>query len=205
MGDTTLDRKTLLTSAGKIGIGGCLCALAATRLVAEDGPDTAPGAATAARAVKRMEFSDLWVRRFMSVLDATLDVETRKKVMMANGAVCFREWIASQGRTVTPVAFETWAARVGERPPDGSLRVEGNVIYWEYTGSAETGGAAPESVCLCPMVESKPAGLSRTFCQCSVGYVRELHEQKFGRPVKVELLDSVLYGGKRCKFKITVV
>ena len=148
---------------------------------------------------------DLWVRRFMSVLDATLDDETRKKVMAANGATCYGEWIASEGRTVAPVAFETWAARVREHPPDASLRVEGNVIYWEYTGSAETGGAAPESVCLCPMVESKPAGLSRTFCQCSVGYVKELHEQKFGRPVKVELLDSVLYGGKRCKFKITVV
>jgi hypothetical protein len=54
------------------------------------------------------------------------------------------------------------------------------------------------------MVESKPAGLSRTFCQCSVGYVGEMFRQKFGRPVTVELLDSVLYGGKRCRFKITV-
>ncbi len=204
MGNTTLDRKELFTSAGKLGMATCLCALGATSLLAEQSPETAPGAATAARAVKRMEFSDIWVRRFMKVLDATLDEEARTKVMVTNGATCFREWIASQGQTVTPVAFETWAARVRERPPDGSLRVEGNVIYFEYTASAETGSASPEGVCLCPMVESKPAGLSRTFCQCSVGYVKELHEQKFKRPVKVELLDSVLYGGKRCKFKITV-
>jgi hypothetical protein len=204
MDETTLDRKELFISAGKLGMAACLCTLGATRLVAADAPDAAPGAATAARAVKRMEFSDLWVRRFMSVLDTTLDNETRVKVMAANGAACFREWIASQGRTVTPVAFETWAARVKDRPSDDSLRVEGNVIYWQYTGSAETGGAAPEGVCLCPMVESRPVGLSRTYCQCSVGYVEELFAQKFRRPVKVELLDSVLYGGKRCKFKITV-
>jgi hypothetical protein len=31
-----------------------------------------------------------------------------------------------------------------------------------------------------------------------------MHEMRFGRPVEVELLDSVLRGGKRCKFKITV-
>ena len=204
MGETTLDRKQLFTSAGRLGMATCVCALGATRLLAEPDPATAPGAPTAALAVKRMEFSDLWVRRFMRVLDATLDEGTRVKVMTANGAACHREWIASQGRTVTPVAFEAWAAGVKQRPRDGSLRVEGNVIHWEYTGSAETGGAAPERVCLCPMVESKPAGLSRTFCQCSVGYVKESFEQKFGRPVTVELLDSVLWGGARCSFKITV-
>ncbi len=204
MGETTLDRKELLATAGKAGLATCLCALGATRLLADEMPQTAPGEATAARAVKRMEFSDVWVRRFMNVLDETLDRETRAKVMTANGRRCLREWLASEGRTITPVAFETWAERLKARPSDGSLRVEGKVIYFQYDASAETGGASPEGVCLCPMVESKPAGLSRTYCQCSVGYVKEMHEQKFGRPVTVELLDSVLYGGKRCTFKITV-
>ncbi len=204
MGEKTLDRKELFAAAGKAGAAGCLCALGATRLLAEETPKTAPGDATAARAVKRMEFSDEWVRRFMEVLDETLDKETRTTVMTANGKKCLRYWLAAEKRTITPVAFEAWAAEVRKRPPDPALRVEGNVIHFEYTSSAETGGASPEGVCLCPMVESRPAGLSRTFCQCSVGYVREMHEQKFGRPVKVELLDSVLYGGKRCRFKITV-
>ena len=204
MSEKALDRKELFASAGKLGLAGCLCALGASRLLADEGTDTAPGAGTAARAVKRMEYSDLWVRRFMNVLDETLDRETRTKVMMANGRTCLREWLASENRKITPVAFEAWAEKVKARPPDSSLRVEGNVIYFQYDSSAETGSASPERVCLCPMVESKPAGLSRTYCQCSIGYVKEMHEQKFGRPVKVELLDSVLYGGARCKFKITV-
>ncbi len=205
VGETTLDRKQLFTSAGKLGAASCLCALGAARLLADQEQGTAPGAGTAARAVKRMEFSDRWVRRFMSVLDATLDEETRARVMAANGRACFREWIASEGKKVTPVPFEQWAAKVRQDPPDAVVRVEGNTILWEYTASAETGKASPERVCLCPMVESKPAGLSRTFCLCSVGYVKENFEQKFGRPVTVELLDSVLYGGARCAFKITVV
>ncbi len=204
MGDRKLDRKELFASAGKVGAAGCLCALGAARILADEVPKTAPGDATAARAVKRMEFSDAWVRRFMNVLDETLDEGTRTRVMAANGRTCLREFLAAEKRTITPVAFETWAAKVKERPPDPALRVDGNVIHFEYTSSAETGGASPEGVCLCPMVESKPAGLSRTYCQCSVGYVKEMHEQKFGRPVKVELLDSVLYGGTRCRFKITV-
>jgi hypothetical protein len=31
-----------------------------------------------------------------------------------------------------------------------------------------------------------------------------MHERPFGRTCEVELLDSILYGGKRCRFKITV-
>ncbi len=204
MGEKNLSRTELFASAGKVGAAGCLCALGAARLLADETPKSAPGDATAARALKRMEFSDGWVRRFMGVLDETLDQETRTRVMTANGRACLRGWLAAEKKTITPVAFEAWAEKVKARPPDGSVRVEGNVVYYQYEASAETGGASPAGVCLCPMVESRPAGLSRTYCQCSVGYVREMHEQKFGRPVKVELLDSVLYGGPRCRFKITV-
>jgi hypothetical protein len=152
-----------------------------------------------------MEFSDAWVRRFMDVLDATVDPATRKKIMMANGRACFTEWIKSQGREIRPVSFEAWAERHKTPSADGSVRVEGNVIYFQYTGSAETGQTSPEGICLCPMVESKPAGLSRTYCLCSVGYVKEMHERTFARTCEVELLDSILRGGKRCQFKIAVV
>jgi hypothetical protein len=31
-----------------------------------------------------------------------------------------------------------------------------------------------------------------------------MHERTFGRPVQVQLVDSVLKGAKRCKFRITV-
>ena len=35
--------------------------------------------------------------------------------------------------------------------------------------------------------------------------LNEMHERILGRPVEVEIVDSVLRGGKRCKFKMTVV
>jgi hypothetical protein len=46
--------------------------------------------------------------------------------------------------------------------------------------------------------------ISPTYCHCSVGYVKEMHERMFGKPVAAELEDSVLRGGRRCRFKITV-
>jgi hypothetical protein len=199
-----MDRKSFLKSAGTFCVGSCLCVAGLHKALAQDSTDVKPGAATPERAVKRMEFADGWIRRFMGALDGTLDPAARKKVMMANGKSCFSEWIQSQGG-VRSVAFDAWADRVREHPPaDGSVRVEGHTIYFEYTSSAETGQDSPEGVCLCPMVESKPTGLSPTYCLCSVGYVKEMHEQRFGRRCDVELLDSVLRGGQRCRFKITV-
>ena len=41
-----------------------------------------------------MKFSEGWVRRFLGAVDDTLDRETRKKLMMANGKACYLAWIA---------------------------------------------------------------------------------------------------------------
>jgi hypothetical protein len=163
-----------------------------------------PGDPLIQRAVKRMEFVDVWVKRFFDVLDQQLDEPTRKKIMQVNGKECYQGWIKSTGQTMKTVPFEQWAARIKKEVKDDSVRVEGNVIYFQYTSSAETGQPSQEGVCLCPLVESKTAGISKTYCQCSVGYVKEMFEQRFACPIDVQLVDSVLQGGKRCKFKITI-
>ncbi|HQT92614.1 MAG TPA: DUF6144 family protein, partial [Candidatus Kryptobacter bacterium] len=58
--------------------------------------------------------------------------------------------------------------------------------------------------CLCPLVESGPEGLSGTYCDCSVGYVREMFRTYTGKAVSVELLESLKRGGRTCRFGITV-
>jgi hypothetical protein len=199
-------RKEFIKSACTLGACSCfgMSMIEINKVFRQQSTSSKPGDPLEKRAVKRMEFSDLWLKRFMTVLDNTLDEETIKKLMMTNGKICYQEWIKSTDQQIDVVPYEQWVARVRENVKDGSLQIDGNVIYFQYMGSAETGEAAPENVCLCPMVESKPAGLSKTYCLCSVGYVKEMFEQTFGKPVDVQLVDSVLYGGKRCKFKITV-
>jgi hypothetical protein len=189
-------------------LGTCSCGgVLMTRIneaFGQESTSSKPGDPLEKRAIKRMEFADLWVKRFINVMDDTLDEELIKKLMMTNGKICYQEWIKSTGQQTEVVPYEKWVAQIGENVKDGSFQIDGNVIYFQYIGSAETGHTVPEKVCLCPMVESKPVGLSKTYCLCSVGYVKEMFEQTFGKPVDVQLINSVLYGGKRCKFKITV-
>lgn len=61
-------------------------------------------------------------------------------------------------------------------------------------------GRAGLGGCLCASVLAAraafaaegPKAMTPTFCWCSAGGVQELHERVFGRPVKAELLESVL-------------
>ena len=207
-----MNRKGFLTAVGTIGAGTCMCAAVSGMRAAfgeepvgsaGDAPVPQPGEKTPERAAKRMEFVDGWVKRFFDALDATLDEPTRRKLMEANGRSCFIVYAGPPRRE--PLTMERFRAWVAENGKQRGYAIEGDTITFEFVGSAETGGAAPEGVCLCTLAETQqPGSISPSYCFCSVGYVREMHERIFGKPVAVELVESVLRGGKRCRFKMTV-
>jgi hypothetical protein len=207
-----MNRKEFLTGVGKACACSCVCALAADLGTANAQDTQKQNAAREqtkpvkkSRSEERMDFTERWAVRFFDVLDANLDQPTRKKIMMANGKACLLSWqkATNQKPRTEPMTLEGFAKRAKERGLS-DYQIHGNVIYFQYTSAAETGLPSPKNHCLCPMVETKPAGLSPTFCLCSLGYVKEMHEQIFKKPVEVKLLSSVLRGDPRCRFKITV-
>jgi hypothetical protein len=207
MKNKPINRKEFIGALGKMSIGTCMCA-AASGMRAAFGSQTSqtnPGDKTVERAAKRMEFGDSWVKRFFDVMDQTLDEATRTKLMMENGKVCFTDYAGPSKQQPGPDAFERFTKWIVKSGKEKGYSIEGKVISFEFVGSAETGQASPEGICLCPMGEAQTAGkISPTYCHCSVGYVREMHERILGRPVEVELVDSVLRGGRRCKFRMRV-
>ncbi len=71
------------------------------------------------------------------------------------------------------------------------LYKEGHTIYLEY------------NKCGCPIVNSGEIS-DPFFCNCTRGYTKERFENLFGRPVKVDLIMSMLKGDKICKQAITI-
>jgi len=223
MKEKALSRKAFMAFLGRFGAGGCLCAAAAGMHAAFAGQTTPPKASQAAaaskppegnkpgdksfeRAAKRMEFGDGWLRRFFETVDETLDEPGRKRLMTANGKACFAAFAGPPRQKPGPDALEKFTAWIAQKGKERGYAIDGKVISFAFVGSAETGQASPEKVCLCPMAEAqKPGAFSPTYCLCSVGYVKEMHERILGRPVEVELVDSVLRGGPRCRFRMTVV
>jgi predicted hydrocarbon binding protein len=129
----------------------------------------------------------------------------RRKIMAANGKACFSAYRPDLKRRAEPATREIVEAWVARRGKAGGYSMDGDAVTFEYVGSAETGQSAQEGICLCPTAEAQGIKkISPTLCWCSVGYVKEMHERVFGRPVNVELITSVLMGSPRCRFRITL-
>jgi hypothetical protein len=145
------------------------------------------------------------VPRFFKVLDAELPETTRRRIMAANGKACFSAFRLDLKPRAEPATREQIASFVARQASSSAYSMDGDAVYLQYTSSAETGKPSPEGVCLCPTAEAQTAKqISPSYCWCSVGYVKEMHERAFGRPVNVELTESVLMGQPRCRFRITM-
>jgi hypothetical protein len=197
-----MNRKEFLRTVGTAGAvggaltvlgSGCHCAFAAADQVA-------PEKGTPAQ--KRVEFAQGWAKRFFDALDTEVDEKTRIKLMEANGRACFI--FSLHGSKLEPMPIDTAIQKAQAYVGKENAWREGNTIYFNYVKNPD-GLRIEDGYCLCPLVESGPPGLSGTYCACSVGYVGEMFKMALGRPVHVELLESLKRGGKRCRFKITLV
>jgi hypothetical protein len=206
-----MDRKQFLGGSLKAvaGVGaalGCPCVAAAALAdeppVAAPCPPAAPAYPHATTYEKRADFGKKWVGRFMRVLDERLDEKTRCGLMEANGRACAMGAYGPPDPAKT-VPLEEFLTRVAQYVGPENCRREGNVVFFNYKQNPD-GLRLADGYCLCPLVEDGPAGLSGTYCHCSVGYVAYLFEKNTGKPVSVELLESVRRGGKACRFKVTV-
>ena len=56
--------------------------------------------------------------------------------------------------------------------------------------------------CFCPLIDTQktPAYV----CDCSIGWQKQTYKTIFGKDVDVVLQESVLRGGKRCAFNVTI-
>lgn len=151
---------------------------------------------------KRADFAKTWTRRFMRVMDERLDEATRRGLMEANGRAC------AMGAYGPPdpakkVGLDEFVAGLAKHVGPENARREGDVVFFNYRQNPD-GLSLADGYCLCPLIEDGPADLSPTYCHCSVGYVGYLFERNLGRPVRVELLESVRRGGKACRFAVHV-
>ncbi len=139
----------------------------------------------------------LWVKGAMERLDALVDEQTRCELMEDCGRMC-----AGVNKSEMDEAKER---RKKYKTVDEFLEAEASVqrifregdILYQYYG--------PE--CACGLVNKLPAGekISVTYCRCSAGFLKAYWEQVLERPVRVEVIHSIISGAKECKFAIHLV
>lgn len=60
-----------------------------------------------------------------------------------------------------------------------------------------------ERECFCPMFDSKK--VSKSICQCSVGWQSQTYETILGQTVEAKCVESVIRGSKKCVFEIKLI
>lgn len=135
------------------------------------------------------------IRGMMTVLDQEVDAAARREIMESCGRRCIGASILAKAHRIQLEAqdLDDLLRRLNEAHIGGGhLQRVGETIQAAYNR------------CYCGSVSSTREPFSDTYCHCSCGWYRQLFETLFGRPVEVELLGSILQGGERCQFVISI-
>lgn len=133
-----------------------------------------------------------WVTNLLDALDGMVDEETRVKVLEGCGRKCIGE------------SFLAKAQALAKKSKNTDEFLDKLCKVWKHLHVDKNGVFAVYEQCYCPMVKAYKGKLSPSFCNCSVGWIKELFERSLDKPVKVEKLGTIKQGSKQCKFKITV-
>ncbi len=153
---------------------------------------------------RKVESGQKVIRRIISQLDAQLDEASRTKIMEACGRACYTGAHGPRPAAQPgPQDVEKFLDGMRKYLGKDGVQQQGSqtIVYFRYTSNPQ-GLKTADGYCLCPIFENAPKDVSPTFCNCSLGYVKEIFERRTGKPVTVQLTNSVLRGGKTCEFTV---
>lgn len=156
---------------------------------------------------RKMEEALVKFRAMLEHMDAQLDGETKIKILNACGRSCFINafGVASE-RKPSPDRAKAYLKALEQSGIEIRREKETITVFYRWGIKQNPYGLSmKEGYCMCPIVESGAPGMSKTYCNCSAGYVKEALERGTGKTViKAEVLESILRGGKDCRFKIVM-
>ena len=147
----------------------------------------------------------LWVKGAINRLDGLVKPETRNEIMVRCGHNCaqaHKSTIKNARKKRQKYRFLDDFLAAEEKRAGKASRIErkGNMVYHYFTPSSFGQGVR----CFCGLLKALPNDqtVSRTYCQCSRGFVEEIWETYLGKRPKVEIIESVVSGAKECKFAV---
>lgn len=181
-----LDRKDFLK---KCALAMCAPGLCATTAEASDAKACDPKQLEAAS--RKINDAQVRFARLIEQIEHGLPEEDGKRLLNAMGRQC-----ATMYR---PDLIDRFKGDIHGFLQQG-LRIW--MAEAHYDEAAGTLRIVDKPNCTCPL--AKQGTTPGKFCECSLGWQEEAYSVILGRPVEAELEESILRGGKRCVFRMTV-
>lgn len=128
--------------------------------------------------------------KLVDILDVTLNEETKNLVLENLGRECAKRSQIDKFKNNLQGFFEhlkkNWGEKASYNKEEGIIRIE-----------------TAERECFCPMFDSK--NISKSICQCSVGWQSQTYETILGQTVEAKCVESVIRGSNKCVFEIKLL
>jgi predicted hydrocarbon binding protein len=171
-----------------------MCSCAAFGLLAPadaKAQSAAPENPEAAALGRKLDAAQARFAALVGILNRELDPPTRTRVLRGLGSACADRYkdmfdkYKNDLRGFLDYARTEWVEEAS---------------FEEGTGTIQVVDRSPK--CVCPLV--KQGETPGEFCECTLGWQKAAYSTILGKPVEVELVDSVLRGGRRCSFRIRI-
>jgi predicted hydrocarbon binding protein len=131
-----------------------------------------------------------WIGSVVDGLDNMADEKTKVAILENCGRSCISPLFVKKAKNLKEKSSsnEDFLERLAKTW--SHLKLEGKNIFVMY------------NQCYCPLVKSYEGKLSKTFCNCSRGWVKELFEKSLDKPVTVILEKSIKQGDDICRFRV---
>jgi len=134
-----------------------------------------------------------WIKKVVEEIDTRTDSQTCAQILEACGRQCAPEGLIKKAREIheDSEGIGEFLARLGE--VFDAVQVEDDKVYVVY----------PQ--CYCEQISGLPIDeVPDAYCNCSVGWVKEVFEGALGRSVEVRRVKSVVAGDEECRFEVNL-
>ncbi|MEW5826185.1 MAG: hypothetical protein AB1778_05080 [Candidatus Bipolaricaulota bacterium] len=132
-----------------------------------------------------------WILQAAASLSDSADEPTCRHVLEACGRACFPAALGEKARRIWESSATTRDFVLGLRdvfPPVVLFGEEIHVVY-------------PK--CYCEFMRAvPPSEVPWTYCQCSIGWVKEFFALATGQSAVVDVISTVLRGGAECRLRV---
>jgi hypothetical protein len=176
-----------------VGAAGFCCAGKAHEVMASETASQTCDPKELDNVSQRADAARLRFSKLVEILEARLPEQERKQVLHVLGGKC--------ADTYRAALIDRYKGNIHGFLEEGRRHWMAQADYDEAKGTIRIVDKGPS--CSCPMV--KVGVTPGSFCDCTLGWQEEAYSEILGRPVKAELEESILRGGKRCVYRIRVI
>jgi hypothetical protein len=186
-------RKDFLITCAFAACAGVCCPAATPEVKASENGDEACDPKELSDTQNRADDARLRFSWLVEIIESRLAEQDRKMMLHSLGAKC--------AETYRAALLDRFKGNINGFLEEGCRNWMAEAEYDEAQGTIRIVDKGPH--CSCPMV--KEGVTPPSFCDCTLGWQEAAYSTILGRPVRAELEESILRGGKRCVYRISVI